>query len=131
MRNQSTTCSLGGYASYSVNVSNVAQIQLALNFARNTNVRFVVKNTGHDFADKSIGAGALSLWTHNLKDLTYIKDYSYGSYKGPAFKVAAGVHTEDVYLAAEKNDVSVVAGVCRVSPRVLIASRRLTIDDFH
>jgi len=54
-------CTLGGYPSYAVNVSNVAQIQLTVNFARNANLRLVVKNTGHDFNGKSAGAGALSI----------------------------------------------------------------------
>ena len=115
LRNQSNTCTLGGYASYSVNVSNVAQIQLALNFARNTNIRLVIKNTGHDFSDKSLGAGALSIWTHNLKELKFLKDYTYGSYKGPAFKVGAGVVTEDLYSLAEQVGVTAVGGLCRVS----------------
>jgi hypothetical protein len=54
-------CTLGGYPEYAVNVSNVAHIQLAVNFARNANLRLVVKNTGHDFNGKSSGAGALSI----------------------------------------------------------------------
>lgn len=67
----SKTCTLGGYPSYVVNVSNVAQIQLAVNFVRNTGIRLVVKNTGHDFAGKSAGAGALSIWTHHLKEMRF------------------------------------------------------------
>lgn len=54
----------GGYPVYVLNATNVAQIQIAVNFARNTGIRFVVKNTGHDFMGKSSGAGALSVWTH-------------------------------------------------------------------
>jgi len=115
LRNGSNTCTLGGYASYSVNVTNVAQIQLALNFARNTNLRLVIRNTGHDFAAKSIGAGALSIWTHNLKTLEYIPNYTDKSYKGSAFRIGAGVETEDVYRVAEQNGVTVVGGECRVS----------------
>ncbi|KAK3346060.1 hypothetical protein B0T25DRAFT_267723 [Lasiosphaeria hispida] len=106
-------CTLGGYASYSVAVTKVSQIQLALNFARNTNIRLVVKNTGHDFADKSIGAGALSIWTHKLKDLRFFSDYRCKSYKGPAFQLGAGVETEEVYRAAELNGVTAVGGECR------------------
>jgi len=108
------TCELGGYAAYSVRIQNVAQIQLAINFARNRNLRLVVKNTGHDFGDKSIGAGALSIWTHGLKDLQFFESYTFGSYSGPAFKLGAGVATEEVYLAAEQNNVTVVGGECRV-----------------
>lgn len=115
LRADNTTCTLGGYASYSVAATNVAQIQLALNFARNTNIRLVVKNTGHDFADKSIGAGALSIWTHKLNDIKFYNNYVYGSYSGPAFKVGTGAYTQDIYLAAEQNGVTVVGGECRVS----------------
>ncbi|KAK3314818.1 hypothetical protein B0H66DRAFT_535705 [Apodospora peruviana] len=107
------TCTLGGYAAYSVAVIKVSQIQLALNFARNANIRLVVKNTGHDFADKSIGAGSLSVWTHKLKDIKFYSDYRCRSYKGPAFKLGAGVVTEEVYQAAEQNGVTVVGGECR------------------
>jgi FAD binding domain len=115
LRSEATSCTLGGYASYSINVTNVAQIQLALNFARNLNLRLVVKNTGHDFAGKGIGAGALSLWTHNLNDLEFYPKYSYGTYSGPAFKLGAGVETADVYALAEAKGVTAVGGECRVS----------------
>lgn len=43
----SGTCTLGGYASYSIDVENVAQVQLGVNFARNMDLRLTVKNTGH------------------------------------------------------------------------------------
>ncbi|TLS22138.1 uncharacterized protein PpBr36_09786 [Pyricularia pennisetigena] len=106
------TCTLGGYASYSVNVSSVEHIQLAMKFARDTNMRLVVKNTGHDFAAKSVGAGALSIWTHNLDDIVFLRNYSYGGYSGPAFKLGAGVMVYQIYEAAEKEGVSVVGGLC-------------------
>ncbi|KAK4677478.1 hypothetical protein QC764_405020 [Podospora pseudoanserina] len=106
-------CTLGGYASYSVAVTKVSQIQLALNFARATNIRLVVKNTGHDFADKSMGAGSLSIWTHKLKDIQYIPDYTCNGHSGPALKLGSGVETEEVYQAAEAHNVTVVGGECR------------------
>ena len=42
------TCILGTYFEYVVNVSSVGQTQLAVNFARNLNIRLVNKNTGHE-----------------------------------------------------------------------------------
>jgi hypothetical protein len=36
-------CTRGGFASYVVNVSNVKQVQAAVNFARNQNIRLVMK----------------------------------------------------------------------------------------
>ncbi|KKY39953.1 putative fad-dependent isoamyl alcohol [Diaporthe ampelina] len=39
-----------------------------IKFAKDNNIRLVIKNTGHDFAGKSTGAGSLSLWTHNMNE---------------------------------------------------------------
>jgi FAD/FMN-containing dehydrogenase len=48
------TCTQGGYSEYAVKVSNVAQIQLAVNFARTLNLRLVVRNTGHVSASAAV-----------------------------------------------------------------------------
>ncbi|KAL2189410.1 hypothetical protein L209DRAFT_749175 [Thermothelomyces heterothallicus CBS 203.75] len=108
-----SNCTLGGYAAYSVAATNVSHIQLALNFARNANLRLVVRNTGHDFNDRSIGAGALSVWTHKLRDIQFLPDHNCRGYSGPAFKLGSGIMTEELYAAAEENNVTVVGGECR------------------
>ena len=108
------TCTLGGSPSYAVNVSSVKHIQLAVNFARNTNLRLVVKNTGHCYLGKSTGAGALSVWTHNLKDIEYLPQYEDGSYAGPAMKLGAGVTVREVYDAAAHHNVTALGGICEV-----------------
>ncbi|KAK8065577.1 hypothetical protein PG997_012324 [Apiospora hydei] len=106
-------CTLGAYPVYAVNVSNVAHIQTALNFARNKNLRFVIKNTGHCYLGKSNGAGALSVWMHNLKDIEFLPDYQGGgSYRGKALKVGAGVTVREVYEAAHRHGVSALGGIC-------------------
>ncbi|PGH15053.1 hypothetical protein AJ80_05678 [Polytolypa hystricis UAMH7299] len=110
--NPTTDCTLGGYSSYAVEVRNVAQIQLAINFARLSNIRLVVKNTGHDYNGRSAGAGSLSLWTHKLKDIKFIKNHKTTGYTGPAFKVGAGVQVFEIYEAAHKNGVTVLGGIC-------------------
>ncbi|PKS11695.1 hypothetical protein jhhlp_001683 [Lomentospora prolificans] len=107
------TCTIGGFPSYAVKIRNVAQIQLAINFARNLNLRLVVHNTGHDFLGKSTGAGALSIWTHNLKDIKFYQNYKTPSYKGPAFKLGAGVQVGELYAAANKYGVTAVGGECK------------------
>ncbi|KAJ0383473.1 hypothetical protein COL922a_010418 [Colletotrichum nupharicola] len=104
------TCTVGGYPSYVVKATNVAQIQLAVNFARNLNLRLVVKNTGHDFNGRSSGSGALSVWTHLLKSINFYNNYKTGSYSGPALKVGAGVQGFELYEAAEKYGVTAVGG---------------------
>lgn len=112
----SASCTVGGYSSYAVNVSNVGQIQLAVNFARNANLRLVVKNTGHDFSGKSTGAGALGIWTHNLKDIKYLKNYHGPGYHGPAIKMGAGVQAFEVYEKAKELGFTVVGGEGKVCP---------------
>lgn len=96
-------------------MSNVAQIQLAVNFARNTGIRLVVRNTGHDFNGKSTGAGALGVWTHHLKDIDYIKDYQIGGYQGPAVKMGAGVQAFEVYQKSKELGFTTVGGEGMVS----------------
>ncbi|KAI0186804.1 hypothetical protein F4808DRAFT_469229 [Astrocystis sublimbata] len=91
--NGNSSCTLGGFPSYSLNVTTVAQIQLAVNFARNQHLRLVIRNTGHDFLGKNTGEGALSIWTHHLNDIKVIHDCESagGRYSGPAFKLTVGV----------------------------------------
>ena len=108
------SCSLGGFPEYSINVTNVAQIQLAVNIAREVNIRLVIKNTGHDFGAKSTGKGALNLWTHHLKDYEYYDSYKSDSYNGPAFKFGAGIQVVDAYNLAKQKGVTLVGGVGKV-----------------
>ncbi|KAI8170900.1 FAD-linked oxidoreductase ZEB1 [Colletotrichum sp. SAR 10_70] len=105
------------YASYftfgddPVSPSTQPQIQLAVNFARAANLRLVIKNTGHCYLGKSLGAGALSLWMHNVKDIEYLPKYEGPGYSGPAMKLAAGVSVREVYEVAEQNNVTVLGAV--------------------
>ncbi|KAI1770391.1 FAD-binding domain-containing protein [Hypoxylon cercidicola] len=103
-----SNCTIGAYPAMSVNATTVSQIQLAINMARSLNLRLVVKNTGHDYSAKSTGAGALSIWTHNMKDIRFYGEYEEGSYKGPAFKMGAGVQAFEAYEAAHKQNLIIV-----------------------
>ena len=110
--NASASCTLGGYPVYAVHVSTVSHIQLAVNFTRQTGVRLVVKNTGHDFSGKSGGGGALSIWTHHLKDIQYISEYDAPGtdWHGAAFKLGTGVQAFEIYKAAADHGLMVVGG---------------------
>ncbi|KOS23055.1 6-hydroxy-D-nicotine oxidase [Escovopsis weberi] len=108
----SSTCSLGGYPVYAVNATSVAQIQAAVNFARNKALRLVVKNTGHDYMGKSVGAGALSIWTHHLTQIEYIPEYTSSDFRGKAAVAGAGVRTFDIAKIAHENGASLVGGQC-------------------
>lgn len=125
------TCTQGGYSEFAVKVSNVAQIQLAVNFARSLNLRLVVRNTGHDYNGRSVGKGALSIWTHGLKEIKYVENYKDAQYSGPVFKVGAGVQGFELYQAAEKYNVSAVAGICPVSLNNFLKSCLTFLDGWH
>lgn len=105
-------CTLGGYPSYVVNATNVAQIQLAVNLARNLNLRLVIKNTGHDFNGRSAGAGALSIWMNSWKDVEFYENYETSVYSGPALKIGAGLENKELFAAADKYGVTGVGGLC-------------------
>lgn len=109
---QTGTCDQGGYPLYVVNVTNVSQVQLAVNFARNTGIRLVIKNTGHDFVGKSGGAGSLSVWTHNLKEVAFMPSYEDSEYSGPAIKAGVGVQGFELYAAANDFGVIAMGGEC-------------------
>jgi hypothetical protein len=105
-------CTRGGFPKYVINATKPEHVQLAVNFARNTGVRLIVKNTGHDFLGKSGGKDALSIWTHWMKDIEYIENYEDSDlgYSGPAFKNGAGVQAFEIYKAAHDKGRVVVGG---------------------
>ncbi|RFU78090.1 6-hydroxy-d-nicotine oxidase [Trichoderma arundinaceum] len=107
----SITCSQGPIAPYAIDVSNAAAAVAGVNFARENNIRLIIKNTGHDILGRSVGQGALSLWTHNLKSFEVVT-YKSQSYTGPAARIGAGVQVLDLYEAAAAHGYRVVAGGC-------------------
>lgn len=123
------SCTMGGYPYYAINATSISQVQHGIDFARNTGVRLVVKNTGHDFSGKSGGAGALSIWTHNFKDIKYLKRYNAPGtdWSGSAFKVGAGVQAFEIYKVAQEHGLMVVGGEGQVF-HPIYHSTRLMID---
>ncbi|OCL12223.1 FAD binding domain-containing protein [Glonium stellatum] len=103
------TCTTGGYPAYVVNATTVKHVQLAVNFARNANLRLIIKNTGHDFLGKSIGGGALSIWTHNLKAFEYLPSFQVGDYTGRAARVGAGLQSFDLSGYMANGNFTIVA----------------------
>jgi hypothetical protein len=118
----SKTCALGAYPDFVVKATDVAQIQKAINFAREHNIRLVIKNTGHDFGAKSVGKGALSIWTHFLKQKSF-NWYEGEDYAGPSVKLGAGVQAYEAYAFAKRHDVTLVGGEGKVRCS-LLASRQ-------
>ncbi|KFY17338.1 hypothetical protein V492_00748 [Pseudogymnoascus sp. VKM F-4246] len=107
----SRPCKLGNYVSFSVNATSAADIKKAVNFAREHNIRLVIRNTGHDYSAKSIGAGALAVWTHHLKS-TQILDWKDPYYDGKAIKMGAGVQGFEAMAAAGAEGLVSIGGEC-------------------
>ncbi|KAH7134114.1 isoamyl alcohol oxidase [Dactylonectria macrodidyma] len=109
---QERPCELGNYVRYAVDASSAADIQATVNFASCNNIRLVIRNTGHDYLGRSTGAGSLAVWTHHLKDIKFIDNYSDSSYKGSAVKLGAGVQGFEIMEAARDKGLVVVGGEC-------------------
>ncbi|KAL0574409.1 hypothetical protein V5O48_007549 [Marasmius crinis-equi] len=107
-----TPCQIGSYVQYAVNVSEPQHVFETIKFVKQHNIRFVVKNTGHDYMGKSTGTGAISIWTHHLQNITWIPQFTSPRYIGPAFKVRAGVRGIDLVREADKRGLVIISGEC-------------------
>ena len=105
-------CTMGNYIDYAVNVSTPAHISAALRFADTHNIRLVIRNTGHDYNGKSTGAGALGVWTHNLKSKTLLTNYTDAYYTGPAVRLGSDVQGFEAYDFADAHGYQIVGGEC-------------------
>jgi FAD/FMN-containing dehydrogenase len=104
-------CVKGSYTQYAVRVESTADVVKTIAFAKEQNLRLVVRNTGHDYLGKSTGAGGLGLWMHHMQGVS-ILDYQSNYYNGKAAKVAAGMLSVDVSAEAHRRGYSVVGGNC-------------------
>ncbi|PKS09465.1 hypothetical protein jhhlp_004081 [Lomentospora prolificans] len=91
----SNPCDASGYPTFVVNATETEHVQAAVNFARENNVRLIVKATGHDFLGRSIAPNSLSIWTHHMKGI----EYHEGSFT-----------PQGCYAAIETNAVTIRAG---------------------
>ena len=108
----SKPCTLGTMVNYAVNVSKPEHVTETIHFVKKHNIRLVIRNTGHDYYGGSTGAGAVAIWTHNLKDMKMLPNYKSAAYSGSALKMGAGVQGFDANKFAQDNKVDVVGGEC-------------------
>lgn len=96
----------------------VAHIQAGINFARENNLRLIIRNTGHDFLGRSVGWGALVINTHSFQDIKFSNSWNGNcGYTGPAVTVGAGVQAFQVLKQANALNPPkiMVTGECAVS----------------
>ncbi|BCR99293.1 FAD-dependent oxidoreductase [Aspergillus luchuensis] len=120
--NSSSVCGQGRIPLYSAVVHSVAEIRTVVRFAKQRNIRLVIKNTGHDSTGRSGAPDSLQIFTNRLKDITFHDDFvpSQGGWEMdkvdatgvPAVTIGAGVMVGELYAAAAARGLIVVAGEC-------------------
>ncbi|KAK0385136.1 hypothetical protein NLU13_7614 [Sarocladium strictum] len=99
-------CSLGYYGVYVIDAHTKEHVQAGVNFARENNLRLIIRNTGHDFIGKrSTGYGALIIRTHSFQEIEFIEKYrGPGCYRGRAVKLGAGAQGRNTLREAHAQD---------------------------
>lgn len=111
----STPCTRGFMGHYVVLATEKKHIKAGVDFAREHNLRLIIRNTGHDFMGRSTGYGALIINTHSFKDVKFIKRYTGpGEWRGTAVTVGAGIQGRELYrhAFAQSPKQVVVGGEC-------------------
>lgn len=105
-------CSTAGYPAYIIEAVDEKDVQAGVNFAREHQIRLVIKATGHDWPGRSSGPGSLSIWTHKIRGVEITKDDPYAKkYGGVAsVKIAAGMRWREIYAEIAKHNLTVVGG---------------------
>ncbi|KAF2266794.1 FAD/FMN-containing isoamyl alcohol oxidase-like protein MreA [Lojkania enalia] len=110
-----TPCTQGFYGTYVIMATKKEHIKAGVDFARENNIRLVIRNTGHDFMGRSTGYEALVINTHSFKEAKFVKKYTGpGKWKGSAATVGAGVQGRELYRQAfaQSPPVVIVGGEC-------------------
>jgi hypothetical protein len=103
---------MGYHVAYTIDARSAADIQAAIKFVQQHNIRLVIRNSGHDYLGKSTGAHALAVWVHHMKDISLINRWSDRSYVGPAIRMGAGIEGLEAYKFANTKKLTVVGGNC-------------------
>lgn len=109
----SLPCSQGNLPLLAANVSNVADVQKAVQFASKHNLRLVIKNSGHDYIGRSTAADAFSIWTRHLDEITFHDAFvpnNTNAAPTTAVTIQTGVRIGDLYEAAAQRNLVIVAG---------------------
>ena len=64
-------CGQGSVPPVGVDARSESDIQAAVNFANQHNLKLVVKNTGHDLLGRSTARGGFLIWTHHMNQTVY------------------------------------------------------------
>ncbi|KAI0073141.1 FAD-binding domain-containing protein [Panus rudis PR-1116 ss-1] len=109
-------CQQGSVPVLGVDARSLEDIQTAVKFAGEHNLKLVIKNTGHDYLGRSVARKAFMIWTHHRKNITvhptFTPDGAPSSevYEN-AITLESGVQWHEAYDAASAAGVVLVGGV--------------------
>ncbi|KAL0956160.1 hypothetical protein HGRIS_002321 [Hohenbuehelia grisea] len=105
-------CAQGSVSPYYIDVRQPSDIQAAFAFSQSTGVDLSIKNSGHDFKGRSSAPNSLSLWTFNLKSVSYSANFipEGGHHGSRAITAGAGANWNEVYEFADAHNVTAVGG---------------------
>ncbi|KAF2032006.1 FAD-binding domain-containing protein [Setomelanomma holmii] len=97
----SEPCTRGFYGNYVIVARTKDHIKVGVDFARERNLRLIIRNTGHDCMGRSTGFGSLIVNTHSFKDVKFIAKYGGPSdWTGMAATVGASVQGRELFRQA-------------------------------
>jgi len=102
---------------YAVRAQRTSDIVAAVNFARENNVKLVVKGTGHDYLGRNMAPDSLLVWTHDMREITMHDAFvprgaPTGTEPVHAMTVEAGTRWLEAYRAATLAGRFVAGGGC-------------------
>ncbi|KAK8074893.1 FAD binding domain-containing protein, partial [Apiospora hydei] len=111
-------CSSAGYPAFVVNATTAEHIKTSLIFAREHNIRVVVRSSGHDFQGRSTAPGALSIWIHHMQAIetrasSFRPQLCPFTIDGNTVTVAGGAQMGTVYEELAKINQTVVGGASK------------------
>ncbi|KAK3991555.1 Tetrahydrocannabinolic acid synthase, partial [Cladorrhinum sp. PSN332] len=109
------SCSEAGYAVYVVNATTPEHVKAGIDFARQHNIRLIVKNSGHDYIGRSTAPNSLSIWVHHMKsfkahETSFQPAGCNFSIPGHGITAGAGTQMQEAYRATALLNRTVVGG---------------------
>ena len=108
-----STCSLGRLSTYHVEAHSTEDIKSTLKFVRAHDLRLSIKNSGHDYFGRSNAANSLAIWTRNMRNIEYHREFQprgcATTYKNVG-EVGAGISAQEAWEFFEPLGMLVTVG---------------------
>lgn len=119
MPSENRTCRQGSVPSYHIVIDSASDVTTAFDFARTYGVELSVKNAGHDYMTRGAGRGTLTIYTHNLTDMTFdplLVPEGCNTTGQAAVTLAPGVDTSTAIAFANANNSTILTAYSPTVP---------------